>query len=271
MGMQRGTVTHRTSGTGRSRWARPARWAAAAAALAAPAVLACGVLASPAFAADNNSGNSGNADNSAGMDQNAVAAAIAAPLVAGTPCTITARACVDLDSQRAWLFADGAIVRGPVKVATGGHGKPTPVGHSLRVYRRDKDFKSTEFLMANGKPAPMPYSVFFADGGIAFHAGSPAQASAGCVHLNPADAQAWFNYLAIGDQVQVVKASQELPRHKGQPTVSKKPGTIDPFRGDKSGTGVTPGADPSGTDGGSGSGSDDSHDSGDSDSGDDSG
>lgn len=270
--MQRATATHRMSGTRRPPWARPARWAAAAAALA---VLACGGLATPAFADDNNSGNSGNsgnADNNAGMDPNAVADAIAAPLVAGTPCTITARACVDLDSQRAWLFADGAIVRGPVKVATGGHGKPTPVGHSLRVYRRDKDFKSTEFLMANGKPAPMPDSVFFADGGIAFHSGNPAQASAGCVHLNPADALAWFNYLAIGDQVQVVSASQELPRHKGQPAVSKKPGTIDPFRGDKSGTGVTPGADPSRTDHSAGSDhSADSDDSGDSDSGDDSG
>jgi hypothetical protein len=29
----------------------------------------------------------------------------------------------------------------------------------------------------------------------------------------------------------VVKASQELPRHKGQPAVSKKPGQIDPLRG----------------------------------------
>jgi hypothetical protein len=37
--------------------------------------------------------------------------------------------------------------------------------------------------------------------------------------------------MAIGDQVQVVRASQEIPRHKGQTPVSKKPGIIDPLRG----------------------------------------
>ena len=55
----------------------------------------------------------------------------------------------------------------------------------------------------------MPYSVFFADGGIAFHAGNPARASAGGIHLPPADAQAWFEHLQVGDQVQVVKAAEE--------------------------------------------------------------
>ena len=181
------------------------------------------------------------------------------PTVADTPCTATARACVDLEDQKAWLIQDGKVIRGPVSISSGGPGKETPPG-TFHVISKDKDHKSNEFKLPNGQPAPMPWSVFFADGGIAFHSGNPAQASAGCVHLDPADAQAWFNYLAIGDQVQVVKASQELPRHKGQPAVSKKPGTIDPFRGDKSGTGVTPGADPSGTDGSS----DDSGDSNDS-------
>ena len=60
-------------------------------------------------------------------------------LVPGTPCTVTAQACVDLDSQRAWLFENGTVIRGPVPVATGGNGQATPVGHSLRVYRKDAD------------------------------------------------------------------------------------------------------------------------------------
>jgi hypothetical protein len=77
----------------------------------------------------------------------------------------------------------------------------------------------------------MPWSVFFADGGIAFHSGSPSRSSGGCIHLNDPDARAWYNYMALGDQVQVVRASQELPRHKGQTAVSKKAGTIDPLRG----------------------------------------
>ena len=144
----------------------------------------------------------------------AATAARAQPLVAGTPCSITAKSCVDLDSQRAWLIKDGKITRGPVKIASGGNGEETPVGHSLRVYRKEKDHLSKESRLANGQPAPMPWSVFFEDGGIAFHSGSPNRSSAGCIHLEPADAEAWFNYLQIGDQVQVVKAAEELAARK---------------------------------------------------------
>ena len=116
---------------------------------------------------------------------------------------------MDLDTQRAWLLHDGKITRGPVKIASGGNGEETPIGHSLRVYRKDKDHLSQESRLPDGQPAPMPWSVFFQDGGIAFHSGSPSRSSAGCIHLAPADAEAWFNDLQIGDQVQVVRASQE--------------------------------------------------------------
>jgi hypothetical protein len=138
----------------------------------------------------------------------------AQPLVVGTPCSVSAKACVDLDSQRAWLIKDGKIMRGPVKIASGGNGEETPVGHSLRVYRKEKDHLSQESRLPNGQPAPMPWSVFFEDGGIAFHSGSPSRSSGGCIHLEPADAEAWFNYLQIGDQVQVVKAAEELAARK---------------------------------------------------------
>ena len=210
---------------------RPAaRWAVGLGLVVTTVAATVTVANAPAFAEDN-------IDPGAGAGQASVEAALAAPLVAGTPCTTTARACVDLDSQRAWLFSDGAIVRGPVKVAAGGNGKPTPIGHSLRVYNKDATHKSQESKLANGQPAPMPWSVFFADGGIAFHSGSPSRSSSGCIHLNLADAKAWFNYLAIGDQVQVVRASQETARHKGQAPVTKKAGTIDPLRGLKSTSG----------------------------------
>lgn len=144
-------------------------------------------------------------------------------LVPGTPCTVTAQACVDLDSQRAWLFEDGTVIRGPVPVATGGNGQATPVGHSLRVYRKDADHVSQESRGADGRPAPMPLSVFFDDGGIAFHSGSPNRSSAGCVHLNPSDAKAWFDYLQIGDKVQVVSAEAERAARaeRGLPTGSR--------------------------------------------------
>lgn len=55
----------------------------------------------------------------------------------------------------------------------------------------------------------MPWAVFFADGGIAFHEGNTAAPSAGCIRMKAADAQAWFENLQIGDQVQVVRASEE--------------------------------------------------------------
>jgi lipoprotein-anchoring transpeptidase ErfK/SrfK len=50
----------------------------------------------------------------------------------------------------------------------------------------------------------MPWAVFFADGGIAFHAGTPGTNTAGCVKLGDDDAQAFFEYLQVGDPVQIV-------------------------------------------------------------------
>jgi hypothetical protein len=117
--------------------------------------------------------------------------------VDGTPCTDTARACVNLAHNQAWLIHGGHITRGPVMISHGGQGKETPTG-TFHVQWKDKDHKSAEF-----NNAAMPYSVFFADGGIAFHQGNPKNPSAGCVHLAQADAVAWFNDLEVGDEVQV--------------------------------------------------------------------
>lgn len=146
---------------------------------------------------------------SAAADSPAAEKNRAEPLVAGTPCTATAKACVDLDSQQSWLFKDGTPIRGPIKIASGGNGQETPIGHSLRVYRKEADHKSQESRLPDGSPAPMPWSVFFQDGGIAFHSGSPDRSSAGCIHVPEADAKAYFDYLQIGDQVQVVRMSEE--------------------------------------------------------------
>jgi L,D-transpeptidase-like protein len=117
--------------------------------------------------------------------------------VKGTPCTVTARACVDLAKNQAWLIHDGEVTRGPVAISHGGQGKETPTG-TFKVLWKDEDHKSAEF-----DDAPMPYSVFFADGGIAFHQGNPNNPSAGCVHLAKDDAVAWYDDLEVGDEVQV--------------------------------------------------------------------
>ena len=116
-------------------------------------------------------------------------------LVAGTPCTKTAEACVDLESRQAWLIKDGAVVRGPVPIMPGDPDEPTPVG-TFHVEWKDPNH-------VNEKGQAMPYSAFFAPGGVAFHEGSLQRYSAGCVHLSHDEAVAFYDYLQVGDEVQV--------------------------------------------------------------------
>lgn len=157
----------------------------------------------------------------ANVEESDVAAqAHAEPVAPGTPCSVSARACVDLESQRAWLIHDGKVTRGPIPIASGDSGRETPIGHSFRVYRKSKDHKSGEFKGPDGNPAPMPFAVFFADGGVAFHGGDRDRASAGCVKLDLREAEAFFNDLTEGDKVQVVNASAEKAARAGAPAAS---------------------------------------------------
>ena len=117
-------------------------------------------------------------------------------MVEGTPCTTVASACVDLDAGRAWLIEAGNIVRGPVQIMPGDEEDPTPIGN-FQVQWKAEQYTSREYL------TQMPYSVFFADGGIAFHEGRQDTPSAGCVKLVHDDAVAWFNFLQVGDRVQI--------------------------------------------------------------------
>ncbi|MDO4908957.1 MAG: L,D-transpeptidase [Corynebacterium sp.] len=111
------------------------------------------------------------------------------------PCPKTAKVCVDIDGHRSWLQENGVKSYGPVPISSGKPGQETTRG-DLKVLRKVKNEVSYEFNMA-----PMPNSVYFTNTGMAFHAGSPAVASAGCVHLNYADSEAYFNYLNVGDEV----------------------------------------------------------------------
>lgn len=116
----------------------------------------------------------------------------------GAPCSATARVCVDLSGNRAWLLGAGKVVYGPVPITSGRPGQRTPPG-TFHVQWKDKDHRSNEF-----NNAPMPYSVFFYNG-MAFHAGSLNVQSAGCIHLSTAAARTFFNYLSVGDVVQIVR------------------------------------------------------------------
>jgi lipoprotein-anchoring transpeptidase ErfK/SrfK len=122
----------------------------------------------------------------------------AAPtVVPGTPCSSTARACVDLSANQAWLISGGEVSYGPVPITSGRKGFRTPPG-TFRVTFKNRDHVSSIY------DAPMPYSVFF-NGGIAFHQGSLREKSHGCIHLSRAAAKTFFGALGRGDVVQVVR------------------------------------------------------------------
>ncbi|GAB2743646.1 L,D-transpeptidase [Salinifilum aidingensis] len=114
-----------------------------------------------------------------------------------SPCEPSARACVDLATQQAWLQQDGSTTYGPVPLTSGKPGAETPPG-TFRVQWKDADHHSGEF------DAPMPNSVFFTTTGIAFHEGSLQERSNGCLHLSTTASQRFFDGLQPGDEVQVL-------------------------------------------------------------------
>ncbi|MGQ0576719.1 MAG: L,D-transpeptidase [Pseudonocardia sp.] len=116
--------------------------------------------------------------------------------VPAVPCTSVAQACVDLAAGQAWLLENGVVIRGPVPVSSGAEGMETPTG-AFRVEWKHLDHISGE------SGVPMPFSVFFAPGGIALHEGSTERESAGCVRMEREDARVFFDTLEVGDHVEV--------------------------------------------------------------------
>ncbi|MGH3709191.1 MAG: L,D-transpeptidase family protein [Pseudonocardiaceae bacterium] len=114
------------------------------------------------------------------------------------PCGAAAAACISLSSQQAWLLSGGRVVYGPTPITSGKPGHRTPPG-VFRVLWKDRDHHSSIF-----NNAPMPYSVFFTDTGIAFHEGSLSSPSHGCIHLGHNAASTFFTTLSVGQVVQVV-------------------------------------------------------------------
>lgn len=119
--------------------------------------------------------------------------------VQGTPCLSNVSACVKLSTRQAWLISGGKVLLGPVSITSGKAGERTPIGLHHVIWK-DADHKSREF-----DDAPMPWSVFFASGGIAFHTGSLRAQSSGCIHLADSVARRFFHTLDVGDAVQVLR------------------------------------------------------------------
>lgn len=114
---------------------------------------------------------------------------------AATTCPKTARVCVDLTHNKAWLQYHGHTSYGPVKISSGRNHYRTPTG---RYHIRAKVRHGYSHTFS----APMPYSAFF-NGGIAFHEGNVTVKSHGCIHLSHKSAAHFFNALHVGNSVYV--------------------------------------------------------------------
>jgi hypothetical protein len=112
-------------------------------------------------------------------------------------CPAAAAVCVDLAAHLTWLQSGGRIIYGPVRMEPGppGTANATPRGTFHVLWKGGRNLISNEYN------EPMPYAVFFAQGGFAFHAGSLTESSHGCVHLTLASALYYNEHLPIGAEV----------------------------------------------------------------------
>ena len=118
---------------------------------------------------------------------------------ARSSCPAAATACVDLNDHLTWLQSDGRITYGPVSMEPGPPGtqQATPRGTFHVQWKAGANYISTEYHV------PIPYAVFFAPGGVAFHGGSLATPSHGCVHLDIGSARYYHDHLSAGAEVVV--------------------------------------------------------------------
>jgi lipoprotein-anchoring transpeptidase ErfK/SrfK len=114
-------------------------------------------------------------------------------------CPPAASACVDLSDHLTWLQSGSRITYGPVLMESGppGTSQATPRGTFHVQWKAGRSYISTEYH------EPMPYAVFFASGGVAFHGGSLDTPSHGCVHLPVGSAEYYHDHLPVGAEVVV--------------------------------------------------------------------
>jgi hypothetical protein len=114
-------------------------------------------------------------------------------------CPRPATACVDLTRHLTWLQSGGRVTFGPVRMEPGPPGTvhATPLGTFQVQWKAGPGYISTIY------GDPMPWAVFFAPGGIAFHGGSLSKPSHGCVHLTVANAHYYNEHLPVGAEVVV--------------------------------------------------------------------
>jgi hypothetical protein len=112
-------------------------------------------------------------------------------------CPPAASACADLRDHLTWLQSGGRITYGPVPMEPGAPAEPTPRGIFHVAWKAGAHYISTSYGV------PIPFAVFFAPGGIAFHAGSLTTSSHGCIHLTLRNARYYHDHLPAGAEVAV--------------------------------------------------------------------
>jgi len=95
-----------------------------------------------------------------------------------------------------WLQSDGRITYGRCPWNPGRPARSErPARHLPRPVEGWPELHQYEY------DEPMPYAVFFAPGGIAFHGGSLTNPSHGCVHLDIGSARYYHDHLPVGAEV----------------------------------------------------------------------
>jgi len=114
-------------------------------------------------------------------------------------CPAKATACVDLTRHLTWLQSAGHVTFGPVSAEPG----PPGSAHATPRGTFEVSWKAGPGFISNIYHEPMPWAVFFAPGGIAFHGGSLTTPSHGCVHLTDQNARYYNDHLPVGAEVVV--------------------------------------------------------------------
>ncbi len=111
------------------------------------------------------------------------------------PSSVGKNIVVDLPNHTINISDDGQSVRVIDDFSTGRQGHLTPLiaNGEIDSARRYRMHYSSLYNDRNGRPAAMPYALFFS-GGCAFHAGDPDLESHGCIHLSMADAEWLFDW-----------------------------------------------------------------------------
>ena len=109
---------------------------------------------------------------------------------------------VDVQRQTVSVFRGGHEI-GTAVILYGAPGHDTPLG-TYPILRKVADYHSRTY------DAPMPFSLFLTDDGVALHGSKvkPRRATHGCIGLPEEFAEKLFNLLEQGDEVTIVQSGE---------------------------------------------------------------